>query len=557
MADTPVRDRIAARVASTPQQQPHTTQVARRLPVLAFLIFSCFMLSIVAASGYAGGRAGQSEARVRRTATANAAVSKRFQDGLDALNQGRYALAQANFEEVVQLQPGNFGARGFLATAIAAQRATATPEASATPEPTVMIDRDALYRRARDAFEREEWDSAIEAAEQLAAIDAAFKREDVTEMRYNALLNRGVKRLRANADDQIEGGISDLDKAASIRALPPNIDGERRLAIQFQNAINYLGADWDRAIYLLQQLPQGYRRAGQRVYLAYIDAGNNYYDRGDFCQAESKYADALRVAASAILQEKQRDAAQRCLTATPGANSTPVTVGDSSLLAGMRAYAASGLSGRISFSIYDASTGVYRPYVYDAASGSVGALANDFGAGSVYAPDRTRYVESIYLNDAWQLVVRSAGASAVLTAGTAPQWGPSGWIAYQGCVETCGIHIINPDQNTPPVQLTTSGNDIAFKWSPQGDRLVYMSNYSGPYEIYTVSLNGEFRQLTGFGASSGAPAWSPSGAQIAFLSNRDGQFALYSINADGSGLQKLVDLGQLSPAWQSNRMAWN
>jgi hypothetical protein len=557
MAESSVRDRIAARNASNTPPPAKSARMARFLPVFAFLLFSCVMLGIVAASGYAGGQAGQQAAGVRRTATANGAVAKRFQDGLGALNQGDFALAQANFEEVIQRQPGNNGARGFLATAIAAQRVTATPEPTVTPEPTTPIDKDALYKRARDAFERETWDTVIGVTEQLVAIDPEFKRDEVVEMRFNALQNRGIARLRANDDAQIEGGISDLDKATAIRALPAAIDGERRLAIQFQNAITYLGADWDRAIFLLQQLPQGYRRAGQRVYQAYVDAGNNYFERADFCQAESKYANALRVAASPALQEKQRDAAQRCLSAAPAANSTPATVGDSSLLAGMRAFPASGLSGRISFSVYDAATGVYRPYIYDAASGSVAALANDFGAGSIYAPDGARYVESIYQDNAWQLVVRSGGGAAALTAGTAPQWGPSGLIAYQGCVDTCGIHVINPDQIAPPARLTSSGNDIAFKWSPQGDRLVYMSNYSGPYEIYTVSLGGDFRQLTGFGASSGAPAWSPSGAQIAFLSNREGAFALYSVNADGSGLQKLVDFGQLSPAWQSNRLAWN
>jgi TolB protein len=43
-------------------------------------------------------------------------------------------------------------------------------------------------------------------------------------------------------------------------------------------------------------------------------------------------------------------------------------------------------------------------------------------------------------------------------------------------------------------------------------------------------------------ASDGAPAWSPDGRKILFVSNRGGNAEVYVMNADGSGLRKLTQL---------------
>ncbi len=41
-------------------------------------------------------------------------------------------------------------------------------------------------------------------------------------------------------------------------------------------------------------------------------------------------------------------------------------------------------------------------------------------------------------------------------------------------------------------------------------------------------------QLTTSAADDVDPAWSPDGAKIVFISNRDGNFEIYVMNADGS-----------------------
>jgi Tol biopolymer transport system component len=134
-------------------------------------------------------------------------------------------------------------------------------------------------------------------------------------------------------------------------------------------------------------------------------------------------------------------------------------------------------------------------------------------------------------------------------------WGPSGRIAFQGCPDRCGIHLINPDVTNDVQQLTNSAGDANMQWSPSGNELVYASNYSGAWAIYRVNLSNQFFQLTSGGEAS-TPTFSPDGSRIAFASNREGSWAIYIMNIDGSNAQKLIDLGPNHSSWQYDRMAW-
>jgi Tol biopolymer transport system component len=107
------------------------------------------------------------------------------------------------------------------------------------------------------------------------------------------------------------------------------------------------------------------------------------------------------------------------------------------------------------------------------------------------------------------------------------------------------------------LRLSNSSADIAPRWSPFGGEITYMSNHGGTWEIYSVTMGGQFRKLTGFGSSAGLPVWAPDGGRIAFVSNKDGAWALYVMYNDGSNVRKLVDLGTAAaPNWQTDRLGW-
>ncbi|BCX03726.1 MAG: hypothetical protein KatS3mg053_1664 [Candidatus Roseilinea sp.] len=515
-------------------------------------LFACGLLAMVTAAGLAGAQAGQREAAARATATVSASLLDRLQKANALMREGKYALAEANYAYILQYQPENYGVRSMIATAIAAQTPTPPPP---TPTPTpVVTDKRQLLQTLVAAGEEQDWDGVIRLADQLIALDSSFEVAMVSDLRYRALVERGLSRLRAG---QIESGLYDLDRAAAIRPLSDRVEGERRLAAAYQTAIYYFGADWEKSIAQLESLynsAPSYRDVGTKLLEAYVRAGDAYAGAGDWCAAAKKYERAAQFNRNTSLAEKQRDADARCLTASIGN-------GEANTGSSVTVLNTAGITGRLFYSQYDPATYQYRYNVYDSAA----SKAYQIGSGpqpsyrASLSPDRTRMVYSIY-QDGWKVVISSAdgsGTPSILTSGSYPVWGPAGLIAYQTCTDQCGIHLINPDQPSSVRRLTTSSGDINMQWSPSGDKLIYMSNFSGSWEIYTVSLSGTFQQLTGFGANSGAPTFSPDGSRIAFISNRDGgNWAIWIMNADGSNLVKLIDLGSQHPYWQVERLVW-
>ena len=534
MADSPILDRIRA------QQPPKSPQknMRRIAPALFTALFTCVMLAMIATSGVIGARDGQQVLAVRRTATIETLVGQRFNTGLRLLAENNPVLAQANFEEVLRFQPGNSGAHQLLATALFLQTPTPLPP-TATPAPTASIDKGAIFASARKAAEQSEWDTVIALTSQLSALDPRYQYDSVADLRYDAFLARGLDGIASRSLADLETGIFDLEQAASIRALPASAQSARDVAVRYQTAIQYVGADWDTAIRLLKALPADYRDVGAQLRSAYLTAGESYAQAQNWCEARRRYEDAGKALGEAVVQQQLSEATIRCAEA-----------GGASPVAGFTVLPVTGLYGRITFRSTDAS-GILQSLAYDAARASVVTQSIGFNGTGVYSPDGLRYVQSAALNGTTQIVIYSGGVATPIAAGTDPQWGPGGQIAFQGCSDgICGIHVINPDMPTSLRRLTSSTGDIGFRWSPIGDRLVFTANRTGAWEIFTVGLAGDTTQLTSMSSSSGAASWSPNGAQIAFLSNRDGAFALFTMNSDGSSLQKVVEFGASSAEWQ-------
>lgn len=93
-----------------------------------------------------------------------------------------------------------------------------------------------------------------------------------------------------------------------------------------------------------------------------------------------------------------------------------------------------------------------------------------------------------------------------------------------------------------PAHRVTNVKDAYPMLSPDGSRLLFESDRTGNWEIYTMRPDGtDLVRLTDNPAPDVTPIWSPDGKRIVFASERDaGDSEIYVMNADGSGQRRLT-----------------
>ncbi|MBT7096628.1 DUF5050 domain-containing protein, partial [Candidatus Poribacteria bacterium] len=116
------------------------------------------------------------------------------------------------------------------------------------------------------------------------------------------------------------------------------------------------------------------------------------------------------------------------------------------------------------------------------------------------------------------------------------------------------LYTVGPD-GTGVTQLTnTAANERSPSYSPDGSRIYFTSDASGAANIYVMNADGTHpvRLTTTAGGDDGAPMLSPDGSKVAFDSNRDASWEIYVMAADGSGQTNLtnsVGVNDNYPRW--------
>jgi len=103
--------------------------------------------------------------------------------------------------------------------------------------------------------------------------------------------------------------------------------------------------------------------------------------------------------------------------------------------------------------------------------------------------------------------------------------------------EAARMQTVSEQKSARPMLRTVvadkSGN-AAPQFSPDGKRIAYMSNRTGPWQIWVSDTNGSNPRQLSFTESAGTPRWSPDGRSIAFDAPYDGQTRIFVIRVDGN-----------------------
>jgi eukaryotic-like serine/threonine-protein kinase len=105
----------------------------------------------------------------------------------------------------------------------------------------------------------------------------------------------------------------------------------------------------------------------------------------------------------------------------------------------------------------------------------------------------------------------------------------------------------------PEPFISSAGQDYSPDYSPDGKKIVFISDRSGAPQLWTSDSDGsDVKQLIDFrGSSAGSPHWSPDSSRIVFDGVMDGQSAIWLVNADGGSLHHLnsSSVRQYMPTW--------
>lgn len=184
------------------------------------------------------------------------------------------------------------------------------------------------------------------------------------------------------------------------------------------------------------------------------------------------------------------------------------------------------------------------------------------GQGQIaYASNRTGlpqiYLVDLASQDAVQITDMPEGACQ-------PSWSPDGQKLVfispcKGMDEiyfAASLYIVNSDGTDLTPLFTVPGGDFDPVWSPDGDSIAFTSLRTGQMENFIFKLSDQTALQITKGAKSvesRQPAWSPQGAQIAYTVKRLGVYQIWLMDADGSNQKQIVRSGTTSsdylPTW--------
>ncbi|TDX29009.1 TolB protein [Modicisalibacter xianhensis] len=128
------------------------------------------------------------------------------------------------------------------------------------------------------------------------------------------------------------------------------------------------------------------------------------------------------------------------------------------------------------------------------------------------------------------------------------------YVTAQGAADNrrYALHVADADGHNSQQILSSQQPILSPAWSPDGNKLAYVSFESGRPAIYIQDLASSQRiQATSFEGINGAPAWSPDGRQLAMSLSKDGQPEIYIMDIASRSFRRLTNNSAIDtePDW--------
>ena len=129
-------------------------------------------------------------------------------------------------------------------------------------------------------------------------------------------------------------------------------------------------------------------------------------------------------------------------------------------------------------------------------------------------------------------------------------------LAYKTAFLDSNVWKLSLVDDSPATQLIASTKmDMQPSYSPDGQRLAYVSDRDGTISIWTSTSDGKDQsRFASFGACGGTPVWSPNGKQLAFDSNDGSRWDILLSNGDGTHQTRLTNdnSDHRGPSWSAD-----
>jgi TolB protein len=495
-------------------------------------------------------------------------------EGQAFLQAGEYDDAQARFESVLALAPEDPLALAGLADvtkqrevaalyeqAVALQEAGDYDSALSTlmdlsllapkyrdvqlriTQVTQSQNMDQLYAEAEAAFAEGQDELALSQYEELGRLDSKYRSEQIAARLFDAHMRLGYTLLAQTPPraENVQTALNHFTAALRLQPRSAEASQEQQLAALYVEGQRlYTEGYWDAAASRLRTVyDQRSDYMGMTVvdmlYDAYIRSGDAHDAAQDLPFAYEQYrrAAALPVADTTLAQGRLGAMALRLTptvtpTVTPTSTPTPLPTQTPLPTALPTPRPLAMYHNRIVFlSDTEDDTSLWS---LDPSTGKRAYLGNSKGLLKEYTALIDKYTYSP--DGRYHAYVTDASQSTQIFSTRPP--------------DALG----NP---LDPLQLTYLRVCYQPSWSPDGNRIVFVSEQDQSDDIWVVNVDGtESHNLTeNLWPWDKFPSWSPDGKRIVFWSNREGPKQLFIMDANGQNVQNVSKskTNDYDPVW--------